>query len=130
MSPQASVTCTCRRVIRPEFCPPNVLSLSRSRPSHSGSATRSAAQNEARKRRANERPRVGCCEELGFAPQLFQLLLVLRQDSEIRRIASERSEALQVRDVCAWISKLRVKKHRRETRETEDSSRNEENGAR
>src|SRR5438067_7958354 len=43
----------------------NVLSLSRSRPSHSGSATRSVARNEARKRRASERPRVGCCEELG-----------------------------------------------------------------
>ena len=42
----------------------NVLSLSRARPSRSGSATRSVAQNEARKRRANERPRVGCCEEL------------------------------------------------------------------
>src|SRR5438874_9773678 len=50
-----------------EFGPPNVLSLSRSRPSHSGSATRSVAQNEARKRRASERPRVGCCEELGGA---------------------------------------------------------------
>jgi hypothetical protein len=44
--------------------PANVLSLSRSRPSHDGRATRSVARNEARKRRANERPRVGCCEEL------------------------------------------------------------------
>src|SRR5947207_11724543 len=29
-----------------------------------GSRRVSVAQNEARKRRANERPRVGCCEEL------------------------------------------------------------------
>ena len=43
----------------------NVLSLSRTRPSRSGSATRSVAQNEARKRRATERHVVGCCEELG-----------------------------------------------------------------
>ena len=73
----------------------NVLSLSRTRPSPSGSATRSVAQNEARKRRASERPRVGCCEELAgrssvvsFAcsepvrwrhatPRLFKLLLLL-----------------------------------------------------
>src|SRR5881394_618491 len=47
---------------------PNVLSLSRHVPSRSGSATRSVAQNEARKRRASERPRVGCCEELGGGP--------------------------------------------------------------
>src|SRR5436309_16062485 len=45
--------------------PANVLSLSRHVPSHSGSATRSVAQNEARKRRASERHVVGCCEELG-----------------------------------------------------------------
>src|SRR5436305_15148647 len=45
--------------------PANVLSLGRHVPSHSGSATRSVAQNEARKRRANERHVVGCCEELG-----------------------------------------------------------------
>jgi hypothetical protein len=43
---------------------PNVLSLSRSRPPVSHRATRSVARSEARKRRANERPRVGCCEEL------------------------------------------------------------------
>src|SRR5436189_2735324 len=43
---------------------PNVLSLSRHVPSLSGSATRRVAQNEARKRRANERHVVGCCEEL------------------------------------------------------------------
>src|SRR5436853_7059691 len=42
----------------------NVLSLSRHVPSLSGSATRRVAQNEARKRRANERHVVGCCEEL------------------------------------------------------------------
>src|SRR6266581_1702349 len=46
----------------------NVLSLSRARPPRAGSATRSVAQNEARKRRASERPRVGCCEELRGAP--------------------------------------------------------------
>src|SRR5436189_2940145 len=46
---------------------PNVLSLSRHVPSLSGSATRSVAQNEARKRRVNERHVVGCCEELGSA---------------------------------------------------------------
>ena len=43
---------------------PNVLSLSRHVPSFSGGATRSVAQNEARKRRASERHVVGCCEEL------------------------------------------------------------------
>src|SRR5882724_10005563 len=43
----------------------NVLSLSRHVPSLSGSATRRVAQNEARKRRADERHVVGCCEELG-----------------------------------------------------------------
>jgi hypothetical protein len=42
----------------------NVLSLSRHVPSPSGRATRSAALNEARKRRANEGHVVGCCEEL------------------------------------------------------------------
>src|SRR5882724_3746224 len=42
----------------------NVLSLSRHVPSLSGSATRRVAQNEARKRRADERHVVGCCEEL------------------------------------------------------------------
>ena len=47
--------------------PANVLSLSRHVPSHPAGATRSVAQNEARKRRANERPRVGCCEELAAA---------------------------------------------------------------
>src|SRR5436190_17788514 len=47
--------------------PANVLSLSRARPSLPSSATRSVAQNEARKRRASERPRVGCCEELASA---------------------------------------------------------------
>ena len=36
--------------------------------SHAGRATRSVAQNEARKRRASERPRVGCCEELAGRP--------------------------------------------------------------
>src|SRR5262245_51526229 len=45
--------------------PPNVLSLSRSRPSPAGSATQRVALAEPRKRRASERPRVGCCEELG-----------------------------------------------------------------
>src|SRR5436305_15090102 len=50
--------------------PANVLSLSRHVPSHSGSATRSVAQNEARKRRANERHVVGCCDELGGSPPL------------------------------------------------------------
>jgi len=45
----------------------NVLSLSRHVPSLSGSATRSVAQSEARKRRASERHVVGCCEELGRA---------------------------------------------------------------
>src|SRR5436309_11175245 len=44
--------------------PANVLSLSRHVPSLSGSATRSVAQNEARKRRASQRHVVGCCEEL------------------------------------------------------------------
>src|SRR5437867_441714 len=55
------------RLVLPR-CLPNVLSLSRARPSRSGSATRSVAPNEARKRRASERPRVGCCEELAGAP--------------------------------------------------------------
>src|SRR5436190_14756126 len=51
---------------------PNVLSLSRHVPLLSGSATRSVAQSEARKRRANERHVVGCCEELaGWLPALF-----------------------------------------------------------
>src|SRR5437870_7434430 len=44
--------------------PANGLSLSRHVPSLSGSATRRVAQNEARKRRANVRHVVGCCEEL------------------------------------------------------------------
>ncbi len=43
---------------------PNVLSLSRRVPLLSGSATRSVALNEARKRRAKLRHVVGCCEEL------------------------------------------------------------------
>jgi hypothetical protein len=43
----------------------NVLWLSRAVPSHPGSAARSAAQNEARKRRASVRHRVGSCQELG-----------------------------------------------------------------
>src|SRR5947208_2195782 len=51
--------------VLPKLRRPNVLSLSRSRPPNPGSATRSVEQNEARKRRASERPRVGCCEELG-----------------------------------------------------------------
>src|SRR5206468_3792444 len=42
----------------------DVLSLSRHVPSLADSATRSVAQNEARKRRASERHVVGCCEEL------------------------------------------------------------------
>src|SRR5437588_3722486 len=53
----------------------NVLSLSRARPSRSGSATRSVAQNEARKRRASERQRVGCCEELARASSHFRFPL-------------------------------------------------------
>src|SRR5438128_1994246 len=56
--------------------PANVLSLSRHVPSLSGSATRSVAQNEARKRRASERHVVGCCEELAgacFRPSLATL---------------------------------------------------------
>src|SRR5438552_2922379 len=47
------------------FRPANVLSLSREPPSRPNRATRSVARSEARKRRANKRPRVGCCEELG-----------------------------------------------------------------
>src|SRR5437016_5169249 len=38
--------------------------LTRARPLRAGSATRSVALCEPRKRRASERPRVGCCEEL------------------------------------------------------------------
>jgi len=45
--------------------PPNGLMLSRGAAPHSSSATRSVAQNKARKRRANERRYVGSCNELG-----------------------------------------------------------------
>ena len=45
----------------------NVRPLTRAWPVRSDSAARSVAQSEARKRRASERPRVGCCEELGGA---------------------------------------------------------------
>src|SRR5262249_51556225 len=44
---------------------PNVLPLTRARPVRSGNATRSVAMSEPRKRRASERPRIGCCGELG-----------------------------------------------------------------
>ena len=38
--------------------------LTRARPLRAGSATQRVALCEPRKRRANERPGVGCCEEL------------------------------------------------------------------
>ena len=38
--------------------------LTRARPLRAGSATQSVALYEPRKRRASERPHVGCCEEL------------------------------------------------------------------
>src|SRR5262245_15236481 len=41
------------------------LWFSRARPVRSGSATRSVAMSEPRKRRASERPRIGCDQELG-----------------------------------------------------------------
>src|SRR5437016_2429657 len=41
------------------------LELTRARPLRAGSATCSVALCEPRKRRATERPRVGCCDELG-----------------------------------------------------------------
>src|SRR5262245_42082901 len=47
------------------FRAPNGLMLSRVAAPPSGSATQSVAQNEARKRRANERRYVGSCNELG-----------------------------------------------------------------
>jgi DNA-directed RNA polymerase subunit RPC12/RpoP len=50
--------------------PPNGLMLSRVAAPPSGRATRSVAQSEARKRRANERRYVGSCNELGGAPPL------------------------------------------------------------
>src|SRR5437588_11488403 len=43
---------------------PTDFELTRARPLRAGSATQSVAPCEPRKRRANERPRVGCCEEL------------------------------------------------------------------
>src|SRR5262245_25478702 len=49
--------------LTPELCRAISLQSSRARPSARGCATRSVAQNEARKRRASERARVGCdCE--------------------------------------------------------------------
>src|SRR5437660_7835169 len=50
-----------------DFRPANVLSLSRHVPSGPRGATHSVAPSEPRKRRANERHVVGCCEELGGA---------------------------------------------------------------
>ena len=47
------------------FGAPNVLLLTRARPVRSGSATHSVARTEPRKRRASERPRIGCCGEFG-----------------------------------------------------------------
>ena len=44
------------------------------RPFARGRATRSVAQNEARKRRASERPHVGCCEELASCPYVRRLI--------------------------------------------------------
>src|SRR5438876_6203286 len=45
--------------------PANVLSLSRHVPSRARGATQRVAPDEPRKRRADERHVVGCCEELG-----------------------------------------------------------------
>ena len=45
-------------------CAPDGRPLSRVRPFARGCATRSVARREARKRRASERPHVGCCGEL------------------------------------------------------------------
>src|SRR5438034_6557033 len=42
----------------------NVLSLRRTRPPRAARLPPEPAKREARKRRANERPRVACCEEL------------------------------------------------------------------
>jgi hypothetical protein len=47
--------------------PSNVLSLSRHVPSRPRGATHRVAPDEPRKRRADERHVVGCCEELGGA---------------------------------------------------------------
>ena len=47
------------------FGRPNILPLTRARPVRSGSATHSAARTEPRRRRASQRPRIGCCGELG-----------------------------------------------------------------
>src|SRR5438105_15795541 len=89
----------------------NVLSLSRHVPSLSGSATRRVAPNEARKRRANERHVVGCCEELA-GPKLpdwiFPELVVyccenqvvmdrLANQHSIERIAVERRQLQNLR---------------------------------
>src|SRR5438132_7526331 len=43
---------------------PTDFELTRAQPLRAGSATQSVALCEPRKRRASERPRVGCCEEL------------------------------------------------------------------
>jgi len=49
-----------------DFRPPNGLSLRRTRPSRAGrNCHANGAKHEPRKRRASERPRAGCCEELG-----------------------------------------------------------------
>ena len=48
---------------------PNVLSLSRHVPSRARGATHRVAPDEPRKRRADERHVVGCCEELGVMSQ-------------------------------------------------------------
>jgi hypothetical protein len=48
--------------------PPNVLSLSRHVPTRARGATHRVAPDEPRKRRADQRHVVGCCEELGGDP--------------------------------------------------------------
>src|ERR1041385_3437189 len=50
--------------------PPNVLELTRARPVRSGGATQRVALTEPRKRRAQRRPGVGGCDEVGGAPGL------------------------------------------------------------
>src|SRR5437764_9528132 len=91
---------------RTESRRPNVLSLSRHVPSLSGSATRSVAQNEARKRRANERHVVGCCEELAGPKSLATYVPAIGE--KLTKIsASVRPERLWALSAAGYAFELR-----------------------
>jgi len=51
-------------LLLPSLHPANVLPFTRARPLRAGGATRRVALEEPRKRRARQRPRVGCYGEL------------------------------------------------------------------